>query len=86
MRAISRLNLGGQLIHVFGAQFCIYKFPYNINREEHASYLKKVEKAEKSIEAAKQINLIPRRKRRVYDRPKHDLDTTNYVAWRLYDP
>jgi hypothetical protein len=31
-------------------------------------------------------NLIPRRKRRVYDRPKHDLDTTNYTAWRLYEP
>lgn len=31
-------------------------------------------------------NLIPRRKRRVYDRPRHDTDIKDYVAWRLYDP
>lgn len=31
------------------AQFCLYKYPYNINQEEHASYLKKVGKAEKEV-------------------------------------
>jgi hypothetical protein len=34
----------------------------------------------------KEVNLVPRRKRRVYDRPKHDLDISDYVAWRIYDP
>jgi hypothetical protein len=29
------------------APFCAYKYPYNINVEEHANYLKKVGKAEK---------------------------------------
>ena len=27
----------------------IYKVPFNINREEHAPYLKKVQKAEKNL-------------------------------------
>lgn len=30
--------------------------------------------------------MIPRRKRRVYDRPKHDLDISNYTGWRVYEP
>lgn len=68
------------------SKFCIYKYPYNINREEHANYLKKVNKAQQDIEKVNNANLIPRRKRRVYDRPRHDTDLTNYAAWRLYDP
>ena len=28
---------------------------------------------------------MPRRKRRVYDRPKHDTDLTGYAVWGLYD-
>lgn len=28
---------------------------------------------------------LPRRQRRIFDRPKYDLDITNYHAWRVYD-
>jgi hypothetical protein len=49
MRAISRLGVANSLRQVLQAQFCIYKYPYNINKEEHAAYLKKVEKAEKDL-------------------------------------
>lgn len=28
---------------------------------------------------------IPRRQRRVYDKPKYDLDISNYSAWRIYE-
>jgi len=33
----------------------------------------------------KNKNPIPRRRRRIYDRPRHDLDLSNYKAWRIYD-
>jgi len=29
--------------------------------------------------------LLPRRKRRKYDRPKYDTDITNYGCWRIFD-
>lgn len=29
-------------------------------------------------------DLLPRRKRRVYDKPRYDFDITNYSAWRVY--
>ena len=61
-------------------------YPFNINQEEHANYLKKVQKAEKRLDEADKINSVPRRQRRVYDRPKHNLDLTNYTAWRVYKP
>lgn len=68
------------------AGFCNYKYPYNINREDSLDYLKKVEKAEKALNQVNENTLLPRRKRRVYDQPKHNLDTTNYSVWRLYNP
>jgi hypothetical protein len=86
MRVIQRLSIGNAILKVVNSQFCIYKYPYNINQEEHANYLKRVGKAEKEILEIQQNNSVPRRKRRIYDRPKHDLDITNYTAWRLYDP
>ncbi len=45
MKVLNRLNLPSVLTQIIKAQFCDYKYPYNINREEHASYLKKVERA-----------------------------------------
>ena len=33
-----------------------------------------------------QGEVVPRRKRRLYDRPKHDTDQTGYTVWRLFDP
>ncbi len=86
MRVVARLALGGRLTPFPSFPFSIYKYPYNINQEEHANYLKKVGKAEEELEALANRTQLPRRKRRVYDRAKHDLDTSNYTAWRLYDP
>jgi hypothetical protein len=86
MRAISRVFLTVPLRGALTAPFSNYKYPYNINREENANYLKKVEKAEHLLEDAHRRSAIPRRQRRVYDKPKHDLDITNYVAWRIYEP
>jgi hypothetical protein len=83
---MARLGLGGVLTRTSLFPFCIYKYPYNINQEEHANYLKRVGKAEKEMKEIAESSLLPRRKRRVYDRPKHDLDTSTYTAWRLYDP
>ena len=28
---------------------------------------------------------VPRRQRRKFDLPRHDLDITNYSAWRTFD-
>ena len=35
--------------------FTRYKVPYNINKEEHASYLKKVERAEKVLDESTKV-------------------------------
>lgn len=86
MRIIKKLSWAVPCLQLGRAAFCQYRYPYNINREENANYLKKVEKAEQDLQEAAQRKLIPRRKRRVYDQPKHDLDTKGYTAWRLYDP
>lgn len=84
MRVVARLQTTLTTALLF--PFSIYKYPYNINQEEHADYLKRVGKAEKDLQALATNSQLPRRKRRVYDRPKHDIDTTNYTAWRLYNP
>jgi hypothetical protein len=42
MIAINKLGFTNKLIALINAQFCLYKYPYNINKEEHAGYLKKV--------------------------------------------
>lgn len=86
MRVIQRFNITTNIVRSYNYHFCIYKFPFNINQEQHANYLKKVSKAQKEVAQLQSTNLIPRRKRRVYDKPKHDLDISNYTAWRLYDP
>jgi hypothetical protein len=39
---MKRLGVAHKLTALINAQFCLYKYPYNINKEEHASYLKKV--------------------------------------------
>lgn len=84
MQIITKLVPRFSLLLPTRAAFCNYKYPYNINREEYANYLKKVEKAETVVAETLERNAVPRRKRRVYDRPKHDDDITNYSAWRVY--
>jgi hypothetical protein len=37
------------------------------------------------LENSSEFDLLPRRKRRIYNRPLHDLDIANYDAWRTYD-
>jgi len=39
---------------------------------------KELEEKEKTLKAAKSVDLLPRKKRRVYSTPKHDVDLTNY--------
>ena len=46
MRANNHILLRSLIFSSIQAQFCLYKYPYNINREEHANYLKKVASAE----------------------------------------
>lgn len=49
----------------------------NYNFEEHPEFAKKQEAARKQRDILSEIEkkvIIPRRKRRIYDRPKYDLD------------
>lgn len=62
----------------------------NYNLEENPKYTAKVQKAQEQrdllhkLEAAE---IIPRRQRRVYDRPKHDLNIAEYDCFRnIVDP
>ena len=49
MLVVRKLALGVRLTASLLSPFSIYKYPYNINQEEHASYLKRVAKAEKDL-------------------------------------
>lgn len=63
-----------------------FVYKYNYNFEQYPQYKKKVQEAKEVKE--KRLNpefRIPRRKRRVYDRPKHDTNLENYTAWRTFD-
>lgn len=68
-----------------------YIHKVNYNFEEHTKYTKTLQEelAKKSKEESDisqgLIRKIPRRHRRIYDRPKYDLDITNYEAWRCFD-
>lgn len=66
--------------------FTKYKVPYNINVEEQANYLKKVAVSEKMLDDNTKISSIPRRHRRIYDRPRIDKNIEGYGAWRVFDP
>jgi len=46
MRANNHIFIRNIIFNSIKAEFCLYKYPYNINREEHAQYLKKVATAE----------------------------------------
>jgi hypothetical protein len=49
----------------------------NYNLEENSKYTKKIEAAKEQrnlIEAIKDKQILPRRKRRLYDQPRNDLD------------
>lgn len=50
MSLINRIVRGVLIAQTTLASFSTTKYPYNINQEEYAGYLKKVERAEKSIE------------------------------------
>ena len=67
------------------AGFARYKYPYNINMEENIDYLKKVKRAEDLVENSEAQKPIPRRKRRIYDRPRIDRDISKYGVWRLFE-
>ncbi|KRX05264.1 hypothetical protein PPERSA_00565 [Pseudocohnilembus persalinus] len=69
----------------------VYVHKVNYNMEQHKKYTNKVkaslkEKEDREIylKEADPIDLIPRRRRRKYDRPKYDLELTNYGAWRVF--
>lgn len=78
--------------HLFRAQFStskpeslteVYTYPYNVNKEQNKPYLQQVERQLNSALTA-EVNPIPRRKRRLYDRPKYDQNIQHYGAWRLF--
>eukprot|EP01016_Furgasonia_blochmanni_P053577 TRINITY_DN8681_c0_g1_i3.p1 TRINITY_DN8681_c0_g1~~TRINITY_DN8681_c0_g1_i3.p1 ORF type:complete len:467 (+),score=99.95 TRINITY_DN8681_c0_g1_i3:67-1467(+) len=67
----------------------------NYNKELHLTYAKKVQEAlkrrqEREILRQKvqsgEIKAVERRKRRIYDRPKYDIDISKYTAWRSFEP
>lgn len=67
-----------------------YLHKFNYNFEENKAYTKKVKNAlissvQTENREAKKASVIPRRKRRVYDRPLHDLNLEKYSAWRVFD-
>ncbi len=88
LQRLTNLNNNSTLQTAILFGFCDspYKIPYNINYEQHRDYLKKVEKAQKTLEEAAKVSLVPRRKRRIYDRPKHDLDISDYTCFRENNP
>lgn len=64
----------------------IHKFNYNF--EENKKYTKNVKKALVSAAEKAKLqsqNVVPRRKRKVYDRPLHDLNLEKYSAWRVFE-
>lgn len=60
-----------------------YIHPYNVNVEQERDWLKKTEK-EKAVQSAPASELLPRRKRHIYDREKFDTDISGFAAWRVY--
>lgn len=71
------------LLRLFCAGRKPYVYPYNINQEQHKLYIHKVQR-ELSLANNPVPEQIPRRKRRLYDRPKFDTDLTDYAAWRTF--
>lgn len=72
------------------ASFCtsknhpqIYTYPYNVNQEQQKSYLQQVQRQINTTLTA-EVNPIPRRKRRLYDRPKYDENIEHFGAWRVF--
>lgn len=61
-----------------------YVFPYNINQEQHKIYIKDVDR-QLDIVNSPVPQQIPRRKRRVFERPKFNTDLTDYGVWRTYN-
>lgn len=71
------------LLRLFTVTKKPYVYPYNINQEQHKQYIHKVQR-ELDIVNNPVPEQLPRRKRRIYDRPKFDTDLTDYGAWRTY--
>jgi hypothetical protein len=70
----------------------LYQHNQNYNFEQFKEYTKSLNSviAEKQhIEETEKItseaDRLPRRRRRVYDRPKYDWDITNYNSWRTFE-
>ena len=69
-----------------------YEHKVNYNFEQYRKYSRDYKKALDIKQKADDIELkiktkelIPRRKRRTYNAPKHDTNIENYGAWRVYD-
>ena len=57
----------------------------NYNLEEHSKFTAKVEQAKEQRNLLQELEnktILPRRGRRIYDRPRYDLDITNYDCFR----
>jgi hypothetical protein len=69
-----------------------YEHKVNYNFEQYRKYARDYKKALEIKQKAEDIELkiktrelIPRRKRRIYNAPKYDTNIENYDAWRVYD-
>lgn len=83
-RFFSMEKKGKELREIAGDEEHVMKHNYNF--EQYPQY-KKIIKEAKEIKE-KRLNpesRLPRRKRRVYDRPKHDTSLENYTSWRSFD-
>lgn len=66
----------------------IYIVNRNYNFERYKEYAKKVNSALDQVaknEDEKKEKTVERRRRRVYDRPKFNMDLKEFSAWRIYD-
>ncbi len=65
-----------------------YIINHNYNFERYKEYAKKVNAAIDQVsknEEEKKQNIVERRKRRVYDKRKFNMDLKDFTAWRIYD-
>ncbi len=67
-------------------EYSTNKLKYNYNFEEQKGFTEKVNKAQEQrnlIEQLETKQILPRRLRRIYDKPKYDLDITKYNSYYI---
>lgn len=79
-------NFEKQPTYVHNTNYNFEQFPeYTKKLATAVEDQKKEEEIQKKIESGQMQKPIPRRKRRIYDRPRFDTNITNYEAWLNFD-